>query len=144
MPARRRALVPQAGDLLPGELDGALHEPVQQGELVLGAVGEHRPPPLAPLGPELHEIPHRLRDRRHQNPAAVGLVPVPDHIAGLLHTVDQPGRHVEPLSADLAAMFRHFTEAGLDVNMETLRHTFPETGRQRFHTWASEHSRPVN
>ncbi|MFI0241754.1 NmrA/HSCARG family protein [Streptomyces sp. NPDC016845] len=48
-----------------------------------------------------------------------------------------PLARVEAFSADLAAMFRYFTEAGLDVDVEALRRDFPETGWQRFGTWAA-------
>ncbi|WP_445282403.1 hypothetical protein [Streptomyces sp. DSM 118148] len=54
-----------------------------------------------------------------------------------------PLAHVEALSADLAVMFRCFTEAGLDADADALRRDFPEIGRQRFDAWAAERTRPV-
>ncbi|MFJ8978611.1 NmrA/HSCARG family protein [Streptomyces sp. NPDC102282] len=54
-----------------------------------------------------------------------------------------PVAHVEAFSADLAAMFRYFTEVGLDVDVEALRRDFPETGWQRFATWAAERTWPA-
>ncbi|WP_105974599.1 NmrA/HSCARG family protein [Streptomyces geranii] len=55
-----------------------------------------------------------------------------------------PIAHVEAFSADLAAMFRYFTEVGLDVDVDALRRDFPEIGWQRFGTWAAEHTWPVD
>nr|WP_237556439.1 NmrA/HSCARG family protein [Streptomyces sp. SID5464] len=55
-----------------------------------------------------------------------------------------PIARVETFSADLAAMFRYFTETGLDVDVDALRRDFPEIGWQRFGTWAAERTWPVN
>ncbi|WP_284453812.1 NmrA family NAD(P)-binding protein [Streptomyces sp. MRC013] len=54
-----------------------------------------------------------------------------------------PISRVEAFSADLAAMFRYFTEVGLDVDVAALRRDFPEVGWQRFGTWAAERTWPV-
>jgi hypothetical protein len=37
-----------------------------------------------------------------------------------------------------------FAEVGLDVDVDALRHDFPEIGWQRFDTWAAERAWPVN
>lgn len=55
-----------------------------------------------------------------------------------------PIDRAEAYSTDLAAMFRYFTEVGLDVDMDALRRDFPEVGWQRFDIWAAERSWPVN
>ncbi|GAA2248278.1 MULTISPECIES: NmrA/HSCARG family protein [Kitasatospora] len=50
----------------------------------------------------------------------------------------KPLAEIEAYSADLAAMFRYFTEVGLDVDVEGLRRDHPEVGWQRFADWAAE------
>ncbi|MGW4289460.1 NmrA/HSCARG family protein [Streptomyces sp. NPDC004673] len=54
-----------------------------------------------------------------------------------------PIDRVEAFSADLAAMFRYFTDVGLDVDVAALRRDFPEIGWQRFGAWAAGRTWPV-
>ncbi|MFJ6849018.1 NmrA/HSCARG family protein [Streptomyces sp. NPDC091271] len=55
-----------------------------------------------------------------------------------------PIAHVEAFSADLAAMFRYFTEVGLEVDTDALRREFPEIGWQRFGAWAARRTWPLS
>ncbi|MCX4745375.1 hypothetical protein OG455_07525 [Kitasatospora sp. NBC_01287] len=47
---------------------------------------------------------------------------------------------VEGRSPDLAAMFRHFQQVGLDVDVEGLRREHPEVGWHTMERWAAERS----
>lgn len=54
-----------------------------------------------------------------------------------------PLAEVEAYSPDLAAMFRYFTEVGLDIDVEALRRAHPEIGWQSFADWAAERDWPL-
>jgi uncharacterized protein YbjT (DUF2867 family) len=43
----------------------------------------------------------------------------------------------ETYSADVAAMFRHFAEVGLDIDIAGLRRDYPHVGWQRFADWSA-------
>jgi uncharacterized protein YbjT (DUF2867 family) len=47
-----------------------------------------------------------------------------------------PLAYVRTRSADLAAMFEYFTAVGLDVDVTSLRHDYPEVGWHSFTDWA--------
>lgn len=55
-----------------------------------------------------------------------------------------PLTQAETYSPDLAAMFRYFTDTGLDVDVPGLRHTYPEIPWHRFATWATNQHWPVD
>ncbi|HEX2313462.1 MAG TPA: NmrA/HSCARG family protein, partial [Thermomonospora sp.] len=51
-----------------------------------------------------------------------------------------PMEHIEAYSPDLAAMFRHFTTVGLDVDIPSLRRDHPEITWHTLETWATTHT----
>ncbi|MEV8094871.1 NmrA/HSCARG family protein [Kitasatospora sp. NPDC085879] len=54
-----------------------------------------------------------------------------------------PISEIEAYSADLAAMFRYFTETGLDIDTAALRRDHPEVGWQDFADWAHGRAWPL-
>ncbi|CAL9306981.1 MULTISPECIES: hypothetical protein [Streptomyces] len=72
------------------------------------------------------------------------VLPVPADCGRPIVFEQLPIARVEAFSTDLAAMFRYFTEVGLDIDVNALRRDFPEIGWQRFATWAAERTWPVD
>jgi len=85
------------------------------------------------------EQPARLRHRRVD--LASDLLTGPE-MAALRGTefVQVPPEQAERYSPDLAAMFRYFTETGLDLDLPALHAEFPEIG---WHTYAAWLTRAV-
>ncbi|MEV6208969.1 NmrA/HSCARG family protein [Kitasatospora sp. NPDC051914] len=54
-----------------------------------------------------------------------------------------PLAEIEAYSADLAAMFRYFTETGLDIDTAALRRDHPDVGWQGFADWAHARTWPL-
>lgn len=98
------------------------------------------PEDIAAMAALAFEQPERFRNRRVD--IASDRLTGPE-MAALRGTefVEIPMAQAERYSADLAAMFRHHTEIGLDLDLSALHAEFPEVGWHSYATWLAARPR---
>jgi uncharacterized protein YbjT (DUF2867 family) len=99
------------------------------------------PEDIAAVAVLAFEQPERFRDRRLD---IAGDLLTGQEMAALRGTefIEVSRAQAEIYSPDLAAMFRYFTDVGLDLDLEALHAELPEIGWHSYESWLSGRAEP--